>query len=414
MRAMVAQLAADRFTGRRIGTEGGSAAAAWLATQFQDARAAVVLDEFAVTAAVREVYARPTLTFTDGDAEVDLVFRQDFCEHLASADAPLPLTGALAPAVGADTAGAWVLDDAWAPERVTAAEANGALGILVPRGTDAAGWMPKMIAGPAPGPLPILAVHRDLHEQMRVVFGQATVTASIPLRTVDATGANVLATFRPPRPDALSVLLTAHFDGVGDDPDGVRFPAACDNASGVAAIVEAARVLHITLPAEVGLTVALLDGEEIGAYGSAHHAPAVAPGTFVINLDGAAQLASAAHVEAGGPAEPLLAALDTAGRQTGVPLKAASMPSDNRRYAAAGLGAVGIGMGMPGYPRGAHRRVRSDLRRPLQPRGLARSMQPKLNISSSVSAPTACAEVAPVPRHSVATVAASAQNLADM
>jgi hypothetical protein len=45
----------------------------------------------------------------------------------------------------------------------------------------------------------------------------------------------------------------------------------------------------------------------------------------------------------------LLAALDQAGRLTGVPLRAQAMPSDNRRYAAAGLAAVGIGMGMPGY-----------------------------------------------------------------
>jgi hypothetical protein len=44
-----------------------------------------------------------------------------------------------------------------------------------------------------------------------------------------------------------------------------------------------------------------------------------------------------------------LAALDQAGRRTGVPLKAGAMASDNRRYAAAGLPAIGIGMGMPGY-----------------------------------------------------------------
>jgi Zn-dependent M28 family amino/carboxypeptidase len=170
----------------------------------------------------------------------------------------------------------------------------------------------------------------------------------VPLRTVDVTGANVVATFRPPQPGRLAVLLTAHFDGVGDDVD-LRFPAACDNASGVAAILEAARVLHQVLPPEVGLTVGLLDAEEAWAYGSAHHAQSVEEGTFVINLDGAAQLAEAAHVEAGGPAQPLLAALDLAGRQVGVLLRAQAMPSDNRRYTAAGLAAVGIGMGMPGY-----------------------------------------------------------------
>nr|WP_238351440.1 M28 family peptidase [Kribbella shirazensis] len=173
------------------------------------------------------------------------------------------------------------------------------------------------------------------------------------MRTVTATGTNVYGVFAEPLPGAVAVLLTAHFDGVGDDPH-LRYPAAADNASGVAVVLEAARLLSGRppsgrLPKGVGLSVALLDGEEVGARGSAHHAPQLTPGTYVINVDGAAQLGTAAAVEAGGPAEPLLAAVDQAGRLTGVPLRAGAMASDNRRYAAAGLPAIGIGMGMPGY-----------------------------------------------------------------
>jgi aminopeptidase YwaD len=212
----------------------------------------------------------------------------------------------------------------------------------VPRGTDEAGWMPKMIAGPPAGDLPVLAVHAELHREM----SHGMVAASMPLRSVEVTGSNVHGVLR----DAgeLNVLLTAHFDGVGDDPDQ-RLPAAADNASGVAVVLEAARILAFDLPDGVRLAVAFLDAEESGARGSAHHAPAVAPGTVVINVDGAAQLGDAAAVEAGGPAEAVLAALDQAGRATGVPLRAGAMASDNRRYAAAGLPAIGIGMGMPGY-----------------------------------------------------------------
>jgi aminopeptidase YwaD len=347
MQAVVARLAADDFAGRRAGTAGGRASAKWLGDLLHAAGAAVTLDEFELTGTVREVYATPQLAFTDHDSR-SLVFRRDFCEHLASADLPRPRSGLLATDGDADPAGTWVLAATWSPDRAVAAEAAGAVGLLVPRGTDAAGWMPKMIAGPATVGVPVLAVRADIHEQMRAAAGRATATASVPLRTVDVTAMNVLATFRPPRPGRLSVLLTAHFDGVGDDP-GLRFPAACDNASGVAAVIEAARVLHRLLPREVALAVALLDAEEAGARGSAHHATFVEDGTFVVNLDGAAQLADAAHVEAGGLAQPLLAALDVAGRQVGVPLAAQAMPSDNRRYAAAGLAAVGIGMGLPGY-----------------------------------------------------------------
>lgn len=106
--------------------------------------------------------------------------------------------------------------------------------------------------------------------------------------------------FAEPAAGAVSVLLTAHYDGVGDDPDA-RLPAACDNTSGVAVVLEAARLLTPMLPLGAGLAVALLDGEEIGARGSAHHAHQVSPGTFVVNIDGAAHFGEAAAVEAGGP-----------------------------------------------------------------------------------------------------------------
>ena len=77
-------------------------------------------------------------------------------------------------------------------------------------------------------------------------------------------------------------------------------------------VIEAAHQLHRSLLPKVGLSVALLDAEEIGAHGSAHHAPQVTPGTYVINVDSAAALDDAAAIEAGGPAQPLLAALDQA------------------------------------------------------------------------------------------------------
>ncbi len=69
----------------------------------------------------------------------------------------------------------------------------------------------------------------------------------------------------------------------------------------------------------------------------------------MINVDGAGCLHETAAVEAGGPAHGLLAVLDQAARHTGLPLAAGPVASDNRRYAAAGLAAVGIGAGMAGY-----------------------------------------------------------------
>ncbi len=342
MLATVHELATDAYAGRRVGTPGGRTAATWLAEQLRALGAQVKLDEFEVTG-VKELQATPILVV----GQRSLVHRRDFAEQLTSAEVLAPRSAQLASAQIGSWHGRWVVVAAADQQTVERARAEDAAGLLVPRGVDEAGWMPKMIAGPPTGQVAILSVRTDLHVELARSAGE-TVTASVPMGTITTTGSNVYGTFAAASAGRLSVLLTAHFDGVGDDPQ-LRHPAAADNASGVAVVLEAARLLSTALPAGVGLAVALLDGEEVGARGSAQHAPQLAAGTFVINVDGAAQLGTAAAVEAGGPAEPLLAALDQAGRLTGLPLRAGAMASDNRRYAAAGLPAIGIGMGMPGY-----------------------------------------------------------------
>ncbi len=358
MLGTVRKLAGDDYTGRRVGTPGGRDAAAWLAEQLRELGAEVELVSFPV-AGVRELYDTPVLEWSVGGQARRLEHRREFVEHLASAEMPQPHTAPLtADADAADVRGRWVLADAgdWA-RACSRAEAGGAAGVLMARGTDAEGWMPKMIAGPATRAVPVIGLRTDLHRHLADTLAHTAVqvTGSTPLRQVAVDGLNIHARLPnaahhtpeagPGRP---RVLLTAHYDGVGDDP-GRRLPAAADNASGVAAVLEAARVLSATVTAPLDLAVAFLDAEEAGAWGSAHHARTLPPETAVINLDGAAQLHQAASVEAGGPAHALLATLDQAAWLTAVPLRAGAMASDNRRYAAAGLAAIGIGMGMPGY-----------------------------------------------------------------
>jgi hypothetical protein len=180
------------------------------------------------------------------------------------------------------------------------------------------------------------------------------LAGNTPIRRIDVTATNLRATW-PARTDSrtgggVEVLLTALYDGVGDHP-GLRQPAAADNGSGVAVILEAARILARHLSEHVGLSVVLLDAEEAGALGSAHHAAqlrAAGAHPLIVNVDGAGNLRQAAAVEAGDPAHALLAALYQAGRHTGLPLVAGPVAAGNRRYAAAGLSAVGIGAGMAG------------------------------------------------------------------
>jgi putative aminopeptidase FrvX len=180
-------------------------------------------------------------------------------------------------------------------------------------------------------------------------FGAEVTVDHFPIW--DKQGGNIYARRLGAPGSAAEVLLSAHLDGVGDLPDRRR-PRASGNASRVAVVLEAASVLAADPPPGIGVSVALLDGEEVGALGSARHAEVLARACehpMVVNVDGAGRIEQAVAVEAGGPAHGLLAALDRAGRAVGVRLRAGRVASDNRRYAATGLAAVGLGAGMPGY-----------------------------------------------------------------
>lgn len=348
----IATLASDPLAGRRVGSPGGAAARAWLVDQLTALDGEMRTEDFPVRA-VPEVYEAPEVTWGDRNGSRRLVFGRQVAIHPASADTVDAIRGALGVAGTDDPAGRWLVVPAEMSLFDAYRDIHGAAGLLIRRPVDAEGWQFTMLAGPDPGPLPVLTLDPDTHHAIlaAAAAGDGWLDGATPLRRDDVTGTNIHARLRPPAPGAVDLLLTAHYDGVGDHP-GLRLPAASDNATGVAVVLEAARILTAGLPAGVGLSVALLDGEEVGALGSAHHttqlrAEGAAP--LVINVDGAGRLDGAAAVEAGGPAHRLLALLDQAGRHTGVPLAAGPVASDNRRYGGAGFAAIGIGAGMGGY-----------------------------------------------------------------
>ncbi|MEU8265116.1 M28 family peptidase [Micromonospora sp. NPDC048999] len=352
MTATIATLAGDPMAGRRVGSPGGGAARAWLVNQLTDLGADVYTEAFPIRA-VPQVYEAPTVTWGDRNGSAALVFGRQVAIHPASADAVDTRRGALGVAGSDDPAGRWLVVPAEMSLFDAYRDTRDAAGLLVRRPVDAEGWQFTMLAGPDPGPLPVLTLDPDTHHAVlaAAAAGDGWLDGATPLRRDDVTGTNIHAKLREPVPGGADLLLTAHYDGVGDHP-GLRLPGASDNATGVAAVLEAARILTTGLPGGVGLSVALLDGEEVGALGSAHHANqlrAQGAAPLVVNVDGAGRLDGAAAVEAGGPAHRLLALLDQAGRHTGVPLAAGPVASDNRRYGGVGLAAVGIGAGMGGY-----------------------------------------------------------------
>ena len=91
-----------------------------------------------------------------------------------------------------------------------------------------------------------------------------------PVQTVSAT--NIIATFQPEKRER--VLLCAHWDTrpwADRDPDPKNFKkpvlGANDGASGVAVLLEMARLFHTQKP-NVGVDIVLFDAEDAGSYGN--------------------------------------------------------------------------------------------------------------------------------------------------
>ena len=72
------------------------------------------------------------------------------------------------------------------------------------------------------------------------------------------------------------------------------------------------------------------------------------------------RLHDAIQVEPGPGANVLVAALDAAGERHEIPLRAGSVSSDNRRFAAAGFAAVGVSVGLSGLHTPADTRDRVE------------------------------------------------------
>lgn len=108
---------------------------------------------------------------------------------------------------------------------------------------------------------------------------------------------NVLARL-PGREPGKSVLLLAHYDSV---PAG---PGVSDDLAGVAAILEAARVLKAGPPPRHGVLFLLDEGEEmqlLGAQAFAEHSPAMAEVGAVVNLEARGTAGPSLLFETSGP-----------------------------------------------------------------------------------------------------------------
>lgn len=277
--------------------------------------------------------------------------RRDYAEH-AALSAPAQVQGRLrvldAAALRAeDMPGAVLLiadtpDDLDLAATASAAAALGARALLVESGEP--DWFYKTIHT-GDGRLPILRLRRSLAREL-AELQEAEVRLDLPLSRQSLFCNNLLARL-PGGGERDTLLLCAHYDHIGDDPGGERFPGAFDNASGVAIVLALARSLS-ALPHKLPFDVqfALLTGEESGLHGARHllartrRAPAA-----VINID-----------SIGSEAEPLILRLghgragDWLAEQTavlfprhGIDTRWIPGRDDTRVFQAAGIPTLGLG-----------------------------------------------------------------------
>jgi peptidase M28-like protein len=94
---------------------------------------------------------------------------------------------------------------------------------------------------------------------------RAILRGGIPART-EYPGANVIGRIDGSDPGSGTIVVTAHYDHLGIR-DGTLYPGADDNASGVAALLAAARVFRMAAPRHT-VAFAALDAEESGLHGA--------------------------------------------------------------------------------------------------------------------------------------------------
>ncbi|WP_424533456.1 M28 family metallopeptidase [Sphaerisporangium viridialbum] len=352
--AVLRALCAETLSGRGVGTPGHDLATELVLTELR----ALGLEPSRQTFPVAGVFgldSPPVFTVKGPRLPGSLEHRRDYAEHPRSAPMYAAVEGPVVRWDGTPRTGTWTsIDrvpqgDAFA--RLAASlHAAGGLGLLTPQTPDASGFLTKRVIGDAPVELPVIAVRSDHLAEM----DGSTLRALVPLRRGAVTGTNVIVVLPGSEP-ALSnrpVLVTAHYDGVGADPER-HFPCAGDNASGTAVLLEAARTLVAQrFGAARPIVFAALDAEEVGARGSRHHAMSLVAAGYrpdVVNLDMAGKFNGAVAADLGPETGTIRDVLDQAGRMLGIPLAAGPVASDNRQYASAGLPAVGLGLGAAHY-----------------------------------------------------------------
>jgi hypothetical protein len=120
-------------------------------------------------------------------------------------------------------------------------------------------------------------------------FEHSSVTGFVlpgrPWKTTYNDAANVIGIEAGTQPDARTIVVSAHYDHDGIR-DGILYPGADDNASGVAALLATARHVHAH-PLKHRVVFAAFDAEELGLEGALAfmRAPPVPAPSIALNIN---------------------------------------------------------------------------------------------------------------------------------
>jgi hypothetical protein len=282
----VAYLASPALAGRQAGSSGAEAAAAYIADRFADygLQPAGEDDEFFQTFPLTHttLLAAPRLEIVGQDGQIaePLTYRQDYLLVPDVLDGQGIAVGELV----------WVLDEEYRdmdlagkvalrlPSEAMDVEMrraveHGASGLILvgPKETKKETWAkaPLPPDSPATDAIPVLQLTKGGYEQLLEAIGQTheallnsppalqlgvearmEISLSLPERGQTA---NVLGLLPGSDPDLAQevIVLGAHYDHVGDDPpgqqgQGLRYAGANDDASGIATLLEIARLWQKT------------------------------------------------------------------------------------------------------------------------------------------------------------------------
>lgn len=218
----------------------------------------------------------------------------------------------------------------------------GALALLTPEDLLEGLWLRKEVYVDTPI-LPVFKLAPEIARSAQALAG-SLVEFEVAVDSSPGFCSNIIGAVDGTRPDR-TVVLTAHYDHVGDDPSpGEHFPGAFDNASGVAVVLEVASRLATRRRRRTNsLLVALLTGEESGLEGSRQLlAERPTPPVAAVNIDGVGseRLGSMRIGRPSGRAKQLAAAAAISRR---IVPQAISGRDDSRVFHHAGIPTIGLG-----------------------------------------------------------------------